>query len=153
MVKTRQYSNRKLVWKVPHGPFGAVAERQMRVLPGVESAFQMTYEVSPLVAGRTKPGTGWLVEHRIEKHQALDHPPRRSGLPESVVRLTHGRPQRLVMHVEHPTSMELSRRDRGRESSFHKSLDEVGALLAVDDAGERAVLTLDEDAGVQKHLQ
>ncbi|HXW06862.1 MAG TPA: hypothetical protein VD833_16635 [Vicinamibacterales bacterium] len=100
----------------------------------------MTDEVSPLVAGRTKPRATRLVEHGIEEHHALDHPPRRSGLPEAVVRLTYGRPERLVMHVEHPTSMELSRRDRRRESSFDKSLDEVGALLAMDDPGERAVL-------------
>jgi len=57
------------------------------------------------------------------------------------------------MHVEHPTSMELSRRDRRRESTFDKSLDEVGALLAVDDAGERAVLPLDEDARMQQHVE
>mgnify|MGYP006160741733 CR=1 FL=1 len=31
MIKARQHSNRKLVWKVPHGLLGAVAERQMRV--------------------------------------------------------------------------------------------------------------------------
>ena len=74
MIKARQHSNRKLVWEVPHGLLGAVAERQMRVFPGVESALQVTYEMSPLVAGRTKPGAGWLVEHRIKEHHALDHP-------------------------------------------------------------------------------
>jgi hypothetical protein len=152
MVELRQHSDRKLVREVPHGLLGAVAERQMRVFPGVQSAFEMTDEISPLVAGRTKPRAARLVEHGIEEHQTLDHAPRRSGLPESVVRLTHGRPERLVMHVEHPASMELSRRDRGRESSFDKSLDEVGALLAVDDAGERAVLTLHEDAGMEQYV-
>ena len=139
MIKARQHSDRKLVREVPHGLLGAVAERQMRVLPGVESALQMTYEVSPLVAGRTKPRTGGLNEHGIEEHHALDHAPWSGGLSESVVRLTHGRPERLVVHVEHPASMELARRDRCRESTLDERLDEVGALLTVDDAGERAV--------------
>jgi hypothetical protein len=40
--------------------------------------------------------------------------------------------------------MKLARRNRCCESSLDESLHEVGALLAVDDAGERAVLALDE---------
>src|SRR5688572_19240384 len=138
MVELRQHSDRKLVGKVPHGLLGPVAERQMRVLPGVEPAFQVTDEMSPLVAGRTKPGTGWLVEHGIEEHHALDHPSLSGWLPESVVRLTHGRPERLVVDVNHPSAMKLARRNRCCESSIDERPDEVGTLLAVDDAGERA---------------
>ena len=44
-------------------------------------------------------------------------------------------------------------RDRRRESPLDERLDEVRALLAVDDAGEAAVLALDEDARVQQHVQ
>src|SRR4029453_3075934 len=103
MIKLRQHSDRQLVREVPHGLLGAVAERQMWVLPGVEPAFEMTYEVSPLIACRTKPGTGGLVEHGIEEHHTLDHAPRGSGLSESIVRLADSRPKRLVVDVEHPS--------------------------------------------------
>ena len=43
--------------------------------------------------------------------------------------------------------------DRRRESPLDERLKEVRALLAVDDAGEAAVLALDEDARVQEHVQ
>ncbi len=56
------------------------------------------------------------------------------------------------MDVEHPPAMELSGGDRRREAPLDEFLDEVGALLAVDDAGEAAVLALEEDAGVQQHV-
>jgi hypothetical protein len=152
MVELREHSDRELVREVPDGLLGPVAERQMRVIPSVESALQMADEMSPLVAGQTKPGAGWCVEHRIKEHHALDHPPRGGRFPEAVVRLAYGRPERLVVDVRHPTAMELPRRDRRCESSLDERLDEVGALLTVDDAGERAVLTLDEDAGVGQHV-
>src|SRR5262245_48927522 len=116
MVELRQHSDRKFVWEVPHGLLGAVAKRQMRVFPCVESALQVTDEISPLVAGRTKPGACWLVEHRIEEHDALDHPPLSGGLPESVIRLTHGRPERLVVDMNHPSAMRLARCNRCCES-------------------------------------
>src|SRR5262249_21389380 len=141
-----------LVWKVPHGLVRSVAERQMRVLPGIESALQMTHEVSPFVTGRTKPSTCWLVEDGIQEHHALDHPPGCSGLSKSIVRVDNSRPKQLVVDVEHATAMELPRRDRRRESSLDKTFDEVGTLLAMDDAGEAAVLALDEDTRVQQHV-
>src|SRR5688572_6329413 len=153
MIKARQHSNRKLVWEVPHGLLGAVAERQVRVFPGVESALQVTYEMSALVAGRTKPGAGWLAEHRIKEHHALDHSARSRRLSEAIVRLADSRPQRLVVDVEHAPTMELAREDGRREPTLDERLEEVGALLAVDDAGEAAVLAFDEDTGVQEHLQ
>src|SRR5688572_13130886 len=108
MVKPRQHANRELVREIPDGLLWAVAERQMRVFPGVESALQMTDKISPLVSGRTKPGACWLAEHRIEEHHALDHPPRSGGLPESGVRLADGRPERLVVDVNHPSAMKLA---------------------------------------------
>ena len=43
--------------------------------------------------------------------------------------------------------------DRRRESPLDERLEEVRALLAMDDAGEAAVLALDEDARVQEHVQ
>jgi hypothetical protein len=49
--------------------------------------------------------------------------------------------------------MELARADRRRESPLDERLKEVRALLAVDDAGEGAVLALDEYTGVQEHVQ
>jgi hypothetical protein len=47
----------------------------------------------------------------------------------------------------------LPRSDRRGESPLDERLDEVRALLAVDDAGEATVLALDEHAGVQEHAQ
>src|SRR5687767_1750577 len=119
MIKARQYSNRQLVWEVPHGLL-RVAERQMRVFPEVESALQVTYEMSPLVAGRTKPGAGWLVEHCIKEHHALDHPTRGGRFPEAVVRLAYGGPERFVVDVEHPTAMKFARRNRCCKPSLNK---------------------------------
>jgi hypothetical protein len=55
--------------------------------------------------------------------------------------------------MKHPPAMELARGDRRRESTLDERLKEVRALLAVDDAGEAAVLALDEDAGVQEYVQ
>src|SRR4051794_10593025 len=49
--------------------------------------------------------------------------------------------------------MELASADRRRESPLYQRLEEVRALLAMDDAGEAAVLALDEDARVQEHVQ
>jgi hypothetical protein len=46
--------------------------------------------------------------------------------------------------MKHPTAMELPRGDRRGESPLDERLDEVRALLAMDVAGEGAVLALDE---------
>jgi hypothetical protein len=48
--------------------------------------------------------------------------------------------------------MQLSCGNRRRESPLHEGLEEVGGLLAVDDAGETTVLALDEDAGVKEDV-
>jgi hypothetical protein len=144
--------DRKLVWKVPYRLVRSVAKRQMRVLPGVETALQMTHEMPPLVDRRPEPCAGRFVEHGIEEHHALDHPPGCRWLSKAVVRFADGRPERLVVDVEHATAMELPRRDRRRESSLDKTFDEVGALLTVDDACEAAILALDENTRVQQHV-
>ena len=76
------------------------------------------------------------------------------GLPEAVIGLADGGPERLVVEVKHPAAMELARADRRRESPLDQRLQEVRALLAMDDAGEAAgALALDEDARVQEHVQ
>ena len=64
-----------------------------------------------------------------------------------------GRPEGLVVDMKHSPSMEFPRGNRRRKSPLDERLDKVGALLSVDDAGEAAVLALDEHAGVQENVQ
>ncbi len=59
-------------------------------------------------------------------------------LPETVVGLADGSPERLVVDVKHLASMELASADRRRESPLDQHLEEVRALLAMDDASEAA---------------
>ena len=56
------------------------------------------------------------------------------------------------MDVEHSPTVEPPAGDRRRESPLDECVDEVGALLAMDDAGEAAVLALDKDSGVKDHV-
>ena len=94
-----------------------------------------------------------VVEDGVEQHHALDHPALRGRLSEAAVGLADRRPERLVVDVKHAPAMQLPRRDRRREPPLDEVRDEVGALLAMDDAREGAVLALDEDARVQQHVQ
>ena len=125
----------------------------MRILALIETVLEMPDEVTPLVHPGPSQVTARVVEHGIQQHDALDHPALSRRLSEAAVGFADGRPQWLVVDVEHPAAVELSRRDRRRESAVDKGPDEVGALLSVDDAGEAAVLALEEDARVQEHLQ
>jgi hypothetical protein len=113
----------------------------------------MSDEVTTLVHRGAEPGELAIIEHGIEEHDALDHASLSGGLPEAVIGLADGRPERLVVDVKHPTTMELARADRRRESPPDQGLQEVRALLPVDDAGEAAVLAFDKDARVQEHVQ
>ena len=61
--------------------------------------------------------------------------------------------ERLVLDVEHPAAVQVAGRDRRRESALDERPDEVRALLAVDDAGERAALPLEEDARVHQDVE
>jgi len=125
----------------------------MRELPSLEAAIKMSHEVPAFIDRRTQPGASRLVEDGVEHHHPLDHASLGGGLPKAIVGPAYGRPQRLVVDVEHATTMELPRRDRRREPPLDQRLDEVCALLAVDDARAReaAVLALDEDTGVQEN--
>jgi hypothetical protein len=65
-----------------------------------------------------------------------------------IIPLADGLIERLVMHVKEPPPMERSRSDHRRVPTLDELRHEVMALLAMDDAGRRAVLALQEDAGV-----
>ena len=113
----------------------------------------MPNEVATLIDRRTEPQELAIVQHGIQEHHALDHAPRCRGLPESVVRFADSRPERLVVDVKHPSAMELPGHDRRGEPPLDQPREEVRALLAVDDAGEGAVLALHEDARVQQDVE
>jgi hypothetical protein len=113
----------------------------------------MAHEVAALVSRRAEPCEVAIVEHGVEEHDALDHTSLSGRLAEPVVWLADGCPEGLVVDVEHSPAMELASGDRRRESSLDERIDEVRALLAVDDAGRTAVLALDEDTRVQQHVQ
>jgi hypothetical protein len=147
------HPDRELVREVTSRPLGTVAEQQVWILSLVQAVREMPYEVAPLVDRWSEPDEVTIIEDRIEKHHSLDHPSRCFRLSEPAVGLSNRRPKRLVVNVEHPTAMQFPGRDRRGEAPLDEARDEVRALLAVNDAGEAAVLALDEDAGVQQHVQ
>ena len=70
------------------------------------------------------------------------------GLAEPVVGLADRGPEWLVVQMEEPPAMQRPRRHRRGPAALDEHPDEVGALLAVDDVCELAVLPFHEDAGV-----
>jgi hypothetical protein len=55
--------------------------------------------------------------------------------------------------VKHAPAMELARCDRSSQPTVDKVPNEVRGLLAMDDAGELAVLAFEEDTRVKEDLQ
>ena len=108
-VRVRLHPDRQLVREVAHRLLGAVAEQQMRVVPMLQTIPEVPDEVTTLVHRGAEPGELAIVEHGIEEHHALDHASLCGGLPEAVVGLADGRPERLVVDVKHPPAMELAR--------------------------------------------
>ena len=137
-VCVRLHPDRQLVGEVADRLLGAVTEHQVRIISKLQPIAKVPDEVTTLVHRGSQPDELAIVEHGIEEHHALDHASLCGGLPEAVVGLADGRPERLVVDVKHPPAMELPRGDRRRESPLDERLDEVRALLAVDDAGEAA---------------
>ncbi len=129
------------------------AESDARKLLPRQRVAERTHEEPALVCAWPDPRLRAVVQHRVEQHHALDHPARRGALAEATVRVLDHRPQRLVVQVEHAPPMQLAGGDRRRQPAVDERLDEVGGLLPVGDAGELAVLPLEEDAGMQEHLQ
>jgi len=70
----------------------------------------------------------------------------------TVVRLSNGGVERLVVEVKQAATMQRSGRDRPCVSALDEASKEVMRLLAVCDPGEGAVLPLNEDAAVDQHL-
>ena len=151
--RVRLHADRELVREVPHGLRRSITKQQVRIVPAVETIAKVAHEVATLVSGRAEPREVAVAQHRVEEHDALDHSSLSSGLAEPVVRLADGCPERLVVNVEHPPAMQLAGGDRRRESPLDECLDEVRAVLAVDDTSEAAVLALEENARVQQHVQ
>ena len=60
--------------------------------------------------------------------------------------------QRLVVQVKEPAAVRSAGCDRPRVSTLDQAPQEVRRLLAVSDAGEAAILALDEYAAVDQYL-
>ena len=145
-VRMWLHPNRELVGEIAERLFWAVTEDQVRVISMLQPIAEVPDEVAMLFSGRTKPDEVAIVQDGVEKHDPLDHSSLCGRLSEAVVGLSDGRPEWLEVNVVHPAAMKLARGDRRRESLLDECLEEVCALLAMDDAGEAAVLALDEDA-------
>ena len=69
-----------------------------------------------------------------------------------VVGLLDGGVERLMVQVKQPAAVPGAGRDRPRVAALDQPMQEIGRLLAVGDAGEAAVLALDENAAVDQNL-
>jgi hypothetical protein len=93
--------------------------------------------------------TSRVVEDDVQQHQPLDHPAAMRPLPIAVVGLPDQAVQALVMEVVEPPLIQMARGLDADESPLDESVNEVVRLLSVRDAGEAAVLPLEEHAGVR----
>ena len=112
-VERRQHADRQLVGEVPDGLVGPspnVRCGYSRCRAGSRDAGRSD-AACPLAA---EPGEAPVVEHGIQQHDALDHPALSRRLSEPAVGLADGRPERLVVDVEHPAAMQLPSCDRRR---------------------------------------
>jgi hypothetical protein len=94
---------------------------------------------------------GPIREHAVQDPQALNGAFDRDSPAVSVVRLSDGRVERLVVNVEDACPSGRPELNCGDESPRQDPFDEVVELLPVGDPGERGVLSADEHAGVQHH--
>src|SRR5687768_8583563 len=101
-VGVRLHPDRQLVGKVAHRLLWAITEQQVWVVPKFQTIPEVPDEVTALVHRGAEPSELAIVEHSIEEHDPLDHASLRGGLPEAVVGLANGRPERLVVEVKHP---------------------------------------------------
>jgi hypothetical protein len=146
-------SDGQLVREVSIRWLGAVTESKPRELQPRQFVPYCPNEVLAFVAGRPEPSQRTVFEDGVEQHHALDHPSLRRPLPKAAIGFVNRRPEWLVVKVEHAPPMELARRDRCGQATVDKVPDEVRGLLAVDDAGELAVLAFEEDTRVEEDLQ
>ena len=135
--------------EVAHGHVGSRAEYQPRILVVPEMVAEALFEVAPLLAFGAEPGDGPIREHAVQDHQALNGAFDRDSPAVSVVRLSDGRVERLVVNVEDACPSGRPELNCGDESPRQDPFDEVVDLLSVGDPGERRVLPADEHAGVQ----
>ena len=89
-----------------------------------------------------------FVEDDVEQHQSLDHPAAMGSLPIAVVRFADQAVEALVVEVIEPPLIQMTRGLHAGEAALDQPVYEVVRLLSVGDAGETAVLRLEEHAGV-----
>jgi len=84
-------------------------------------------------------------EHGVENHHPLNHAAQRRGPPIAIVRLPNRLVERLVLEVDEPSSVQRAGGDHCHVPAVDELPQKVMRLLAVGDAGERAVLPLQKD--------
>ena len=141
----------QLVGKAANRPLPAGSEGDVRVVLRSQVVVTLQAEEPPLVIRRAQPPAPSVAEHRIENHHPLDHAADRPQPPIPVVRLADRFVERLVVNVVQPSSPDRPRFDGTGESSRHETGHELTAVLPAHGAGERAVLPLQETAGVDHH--
>ena len=129
----------------------ALAEREMGVPVLWQVLFQQTRkEVLHLVPFSAEPCVVPVGEDGVQDHQTLHESTQRGGFAIPVVGLPDRLVQGLVPHVKQAASVQRAREDRRGVAAADELGHEVPRVLAMGDAGERPVLSLDKDAGVDQ---
>jgi hypothetical protein len=139
-------------------PVGEVAHRDVR--RGAEPELwqpldrqrgaEAADEVRPLVALGRQPRDGGLVEDGVQHHQPLHGAPRRQRLAKAAMRLADGGIQASMVDVVQPRPR-MQGRVRCGDAPFDQAREELARVVAVSDAGERAVLPDHAHPRVQHH--
>jgi hypothetical protein len=122
-------------------------ERDVRVLL-VSKACSAGVEERPLVFRRAQPPASAIAEHGVENHDPLDHSADRVLAAIAVIWKPNRLVERLVVHVVQAPSPDGSRLNGSGESARDQAGHELAAVLAANGACVRAVLPLQETAGV-----
>ena len=151
-IAVERHTNRHLLGEKSGGLFGAAAEREVRIPVVRQVPLERLVEVRPLVALGAQPAVAAVGQHGVQEHQALDEAAQRRGLSMTIIRLADRLVQRFVLHVKQPSAVKRARRDRRGVPGGDEPGEKVVRLLAMREAGERAVLPLQEHAREDEHM-
>jgi hypothetical protein len=140
-------ADRQLVGEAADDLAATGTKRDVRVLL-VSKARLASAEERPLVFRRTQPPASAIPEHSVENHDPFDHPADRVQTAIAIIREPDRFVQRLVVNVVQAPASDGSRHNATGESTRDKAGNELPAVLTASGTRERAVLALQEAAGV-----